>query len=376
MNRRKNKVLFLTNIPAPYSVYFFNELGKLCDLTVLFERKTSNERELAWFNNNFTDFKAVFLEGIKINKNIALCFSVTKYLKRELFDLIIVGGYATPTGMLAINYLKLKKIPFVLNADGGFINKNESFLKRVIKKYYIASADFWLSTSEITNSYLEHYGANSKAISIYPFTSLLQKDIIKCPIDDKTRKNLRDKLNICEEKVILYVGQFIHRKGIDVLLKACTKIPKEYGVYIVGGRPTQEYLVLIKKFGLSNVHFIGFRYKEELKEYYMASDLFVLPAREDIWGLVINEAMAYGLPVVTTDKCIAGLELVKNYKNGFIVPVEDERILANKINKILKDDDLRTKMAKNSLVKIKQYTIENMAKLHMRIFSNFLECEK
>jgi len=376
MNRRKNKVLFLTNIPAPYRVCFFNELGKLCDLTVLFERKTSDERESIWFNNNFTDFKAVFLEGIKINKNTALCFSVTKYLKRELFDLIIVGGYATPTGMLAINYLKLKKIPFALNADGGLINRNESFFKRVIKKYCISSADFWLSTSKITNSYLEHYGANSKAIFIYPFTALLQKDIIKDLIDDKIRKNLRDKLNICEEKVILSVGQFIHRKGFDVLLKACTKIPKEYGVYIVGGEPTQEYLVLKKKLDLNNVHFIGFRFKEELKKYYMASDLFVLPTREDIWGLVINEAMAYGLPVVTTDNCIAGLELVKDYENGFIVPVEDETALANKINKILTDDDLRKKMAKNSLAKIKQYTIENMAKLHMRIFNNFLECGK
>lgn len=294
MNRRKNKVLFLVNIPAPYSVCFFNELGKLCDLTVLFERKTSDERESTWFNNNFTDFKAVFLEGIKINKNTALCFSVIKYLKRELFDLFIVGGYATPTGMLAINYLKLKKIPFVLNADGGLINRNESFFKRALKKYYIASADFWLSSGEITNSYFEYYGANSKAISIYPFTTLLQKDIVKDPIDDKIRKNLRDKLNIYEEKVILSVGQFIHRKGFDVLLKACTKIPKEYGVYIVGGEPTQEYLVLKKKLDLSNVHFIGFRSKEELKEYYMASDLFVLPTREDIWGLVINEAMAYG----------------------------------------------------------------------------------
>lgn len=82
------------------------------------------------------------------------------------------------------------------------------------------------------------------------------------------------------------------------------------------------------------------------------------------------------MPVVTTDNCIAGLELVKDYENGFIVPVEDETVLANKINKILTDDDLRTKMAKNSLVKIKQYTVENMAKLHMRIFNNFLECGK
>lgn len=376
MNRRKNKVLFLVNIPSPYRVCFFNELGKLCDLTVLFEGKTSDERESTWFNNNFIGFKAIFLKGIKINKNKVLCFSVTKYLKKELFDLIIVGGYGTPTGMLAINYLKFKRIPFILNTDGGFINRDESCFKRAIKRYYISSADIWLSTGKITNGYLKNYGANTKAIFIYPITTLLQKDIIKNPIDYKKRRNLRDNLNICEEKVILSVGQFIHRKGFDILLKACAKIPKEYGVYIVGGEPTKEYLVLKKKLELSNVHFIGFRSKEELKKYYLASDLFVLPTREDIWGLVINEAMAYGLPIITTDNCIAGLELVKDYENGFIIPVDDETTLANKINEILTDDYLRTKMAKSSLVKIKHYTIENMAKLHIRIFNNFLECEK
>ena len=376
MHRRKNKILFLANIPTPYRVCFFNELGKLCDLTVLFERKTSNYREPSWFNNNFIGFKAVFLKGTNINKSKAVCFNVKKYLKKELFDIIIIGGYESLTDMLAINYLKFKRIPFILNADGGFINRDESCFKRAIKRYYISSADFWLSTGKITNSYLKNYGANPKAIFIYPITTRLQKEIIKDPIDNKIRRNLRDNLNICEEKVILSVGQFIHRKGFDILLKACEKIPKEYGVYIVGGKPTQDYLVLKKKLELSNVHFIGFRSKEELKEYYMASDLFVLPTREDIWGLVINEAMAYGLPVITTDNCIAGLELVKDYENGFIIPVEDETTLANKINEILTDDDLRTKMAKNSLMKIKHYTIENMAKLHIRIFNNFLEYEK
>ena len=65
----------------------------------------------------------------------------------------------------------------------------------------------------------------------------------------------------------------------------------------------------------------------------MAADAFVLPTREDIWGLVINEAMAYGLPVVTTDRCNAGLELIKNNVNGYVVHVDDKGELAKKLQK-------------------------------------------
>ena len=100
--------------------------------------------------------------------------------------------------------------------------------------------------------------------------------------------------------------------------------------------------------------------KKELSEYYKAADIFVLPTREDIWGLVINEAMAYGLPVVTTNKCVSGVELVKDYKNGFIINVDDVKQLAYAINLILSDDILREKMSKESLKTIDKYTIENM----------------
>lgn len=372
MKNKRMKVLFLVNIPSPYRISFFNELGKICNLTVLFERRTSDERELEWFNNKIINFKAVFLDGLKINKDKALSFSVIKFFKKNIYDFIIIGGYATPTGMLAINYLKFRKIPFGLNADGGLIDNNEFIGKKMMKKYYISSADFWLSSSKITTDYFQYYGANISQIYLYPFTTIFERNLIKKPIDSKIKWELRNKLNITEEKVILSVGRFVYSKGFDVLLEACTKIPKEYGVYIVGGKPTKEYDEFVRKFNLNNVHFIGFKSKEELKEYYMSSDLFVLPTRKDVWGLVINEAMCYGLPVITTDKCVAGLELVKDYENGFIIPVNDSKNLAEKIRKVMKDNELSAKMSKNNLIKIKKYTIENMAKETMGILESIL----
>ena len=87
----------------------------------------------------------------------------------------------------------------------------------------------------------------------------------------------------------------------------------------------------------------------------------------DVWGLVINEAMAQGLPVITTDQCVAGLELVENGINGYIVPVSDNEALVTAINTVLGED--YRKMGQAALEKIRPYTMENMVKAHVEIFS-------
>lgn len=357
----KLKVLYLVNIPSPYRVSYFNELGKLCDLTVLFERKSSNEREEAWHNYNFENFKGAFLQGINYKKNQGISVAFSKYINENNYDHIIVGGYATPTGALLINYLKLKKIPYILNIDGGMINDKESRLKASIKKYFISSASAWLSTGEVGSKYLRYYGADSKKIFTYPFTTLKEIDLINHIPGDEEKKKLRKKLGLEGNKIILTVGQFIQRKGFDILINACSQIPPDVSIYFVGGSPTKEYIDLRENLGLRNIHFLGFKSKDEILSYYKAADIFVLPTREDIWGLVINEAMANGLPVITTDKCVAGLELVKDYDNGFIVPVESVDKLSLRINELINNDKLRIKMSENSLNRASKYTIENMA---------------
>ena len=77
--------------------------------------------------------------------------------------------------------------------------------------------------------------------------------------------------------------------------------------------------------------------------------------------------MANGLPVITTDKCVAGLELIKNGESGYIIPSENTVLLTEKINLILRDDSKRQQMAENALNTIRKYTIENMAKSHIEV---------
>lgn len=156
----------------------------------------------------------------------------------------------------------------------------------------------------------------------------------------------------------------LHWKGFDILLRVAMHLSDDYDIYIVGDEPTQDYLNIIHDNSIKNVHFVGFKTKEELKFYYMAADVFVLPTREDIWGLVINEAMAFGLPVITTDRCNAGLELIRNGINGYLIMSESEDELRKAIIKAAKETE---NLGKNALNIIRSYTIENMVDDHIRI---------
>ena len=359
------RILFLTNYASPYRVRFFDELGKTAQVTVLYSdrRGQLSHRNDQWFEEGKGGFRAVQLDGAVGRGRKPMCFGVLKWLKRD-YDAIIVAGYSSPTVILAMLWMRLRGIPFYMEIDGGLI-RQDGRVKHLFKRTLVRMADFYLSSGKYPTEYLIHYGADPKAITEYPFTSLSEAEILGDVPTKEEKKILREKLGIHEEKVILSIGQFIHRKGFDILLQGAKGLPKDVGIYIVGGEATQAYLSMREELGLTNVHFWGFRPREALAELYRAVDLFVLPTREDIWGLVVNEAMAYGLPVVTTDRCVAGLELVEDGVNGYLVPTNNAGILRDRICDALASD--LQAMGRASLEKIRGYTLEKMARAHMAL---------
>jgi glycosyltransferase involved in cell wall biosynthesis len=230
--------------------------------------------------------------------------------------------------MYAIKYLRKKNIPYILSVDGGVI-REESVKKYKLKRYLVMGASKYMCPSQKSADYLFHYGAKRSNIYFYPFTSVKENDVYMA--NEQEKMQLKKSLLIPEQKVILAVGQFIKRKGFDLLIKSASALGEEYGVYIIGGKPTEEYINLRKEYNANNVHFLPFKNKKQLANYFKMADLFVLPTREDIWGLVINEAMAYSLGVITTDNCVAGLELIKHGENGYIIPTENVEEITNSI---------------------------------------------
>lgn len=365
------KVIFCTNLPSPYRVDFFNELGKLCDLTVLYERHSSSERNSNWKATGAVNFKEVYLDlklvGVDRSKGPAL----KNYIKTHSSDVLILTNYVSPATMEAIFWCRLHSRKYCIEYDGGF-NKKDSFLKGLFKKVLLKGAIAHFTTADEHIQYLQGLGIESNKIHKYPFTSISEDDIAKAQLlTEKGKDFYKKKLGVCEEKMILTVGRFSYQdgygKGYDILMKLAEDLDKSIGIYIVGDEPTPEFVEWKSNKHLDNVHFVGFKNKSELAEYYAAADLFTLLSRGDVWGLVVNEAMIYELPVITSTLCIAGTELVTCGKNGFVLDLSDYDSIKDTFGAIIHDNSLLKLYGKESLRIIQNYTISKMANTNMEI---------
>lgn len=360
------RLLWLTNIPSPYRVDFFNELGKSCELTVLFERAGAADRDSSWLEFAGVHFEARFLRGRSWGTEASASPEVLKYLRGGNYDAIVVTNFSSPTGILAIAYMKAMGMRYFLESDGGF--PNGSWLKMRLKRLIIPGADGYFSSSEANDEYFRYYGVPHERLIRYPFTSVRASEVLDTPPGSEQKSAAKRKLGLVESSMVLSVGQFIPRKGFDVLLRACASLGDDTAVCIVGGDPPTEYVEQVGGLGLASVRFVEFTSRRGLDQYYAAADIFVLPTREDVWGLVVNEALAHAVPVVTTDRCGAGLEMVVNNGCGLIVPADDPDQLELAILELLRNPDVRMDMSARALEVSRKYTIEGMSERHEEVF--------
>lgn len=354
-------ILFFSNIPSPYSIAYINELAKLANVTAVYEKQSFKHRDSSWKFFSAPNVKEIIImKGLSLGRIYKISFEPILQIWKHRKSRIIIANPLTPCGILAIFFCKVFRISFIIQSEGG-LAKDGKGIKERLKKFVMRGAVLYLSGMNPKHDYFLTYGATSEKIKQYPFSSLYKKDFPDRLLNKKEKCVLRNELGIEEKHIILFVGQFVCRKGVDILLNALSLTHTGVGLYLIGGKEKQEYQDVIDLLGLKNIHFMDYIELNSLKKYYMAADLFVLPTREDTWGLVINEAMTYGLPIITTDKCVAGLELIDNGINGYLVPTENPKALAQKIDFLFDNPGLRDKMALNNFVKIKDYNYENMA---------------
>lgn len=363
----KTAICYLTNIPTPYRLGFLKELSNLVDLKVIFEKRYAKDRDKLWKVDSIEGLNCVFLDGPFVSDDTSISLNVIKEFKKNKYDLVILSMYSSPTSILLERYLIRHKIPFIISSDGGFPDFSRGIKKR-IKKKLLSNASYWLSTGRITTDYLVSLGALEEKIFKYPFTSISNKDIISKEKRIELYELGRNKNFISNnEYIIVSVGQPIYRKGFDLLINAIRNL-NNVKVYIIGGKPKLNVLGINEY--PSNVVFVEFCKKTEVFNYLCMADLFCLPTREDIRGLVINEAMSVGLPILSTNKCIAATELVENGVNGFIVESNSIEQLKIGIEKCMNNFGM---FNSRSIELIKEYTFENMALRHYEIFKKILK---
>lgn len=376
------RILFATSTVFPYRADWLNELGKTADLDIFYLLDEDKDRNHDWMMKRPEKCRIKLMNGITFSKIGKISFDFIRHVENhgKEYDAIILDGYGFATQILNCLYLNRHHYIYFVNIDGMVENELENKVIYWFKRQIIKKFPFCFSGSKATNKLLNRYGVTSDRIINHPFTSLFNKDIYNevCLLPEKEK--LRKSLGITEQRVIISVGRFSYMggygKGYDVLIRAAKNMDRNIGWYVVGGKPTDEFVRMTEDAQLDNFHYVDFMKKETLKQYYRASDIFCLMTVSDVWGLVINEAMACGLPVITTNKCVAGADLVEEGVNGYIVDVGDDISLIKCIETIFSDYELETKMSRESLKKIGEYTIENMAEIHLQAINSIGRCIK
>lgn len=282
------------------------------------------------------------------------------------FDAIVVLQWTALYTPATVIQMKVQRRPVLLWEES--ISHPSGPVKRALApalRRLFGAFDACIAASSRCRDYLIEMGARAEGVFVAGtpidtefFTSRSTK------ISSEAREALKRDLRLDGKQVIVFTGQLIPRKGIMVLLRAFAKLRKE--------RPTAALVILgsgallgevnrfVKVHGLEDsVRVIGFVQQPQLPAYCSMADLFVLPSLYDAFPVAVHEAMACGLPVITTDMVGVAPDLVKDGVNGFVVRAGDEEALFGAMQRALQDDKRRARMAEASREVIAGWTMEN-----------------
>lgn len=266
--------------------------------------------------------------------------------------------------------LSCVKPPIIISEhtyDNAHLDQRMRWLKSVLIKRYYNKADKIIAVSKgVYDSLVKNYGVfKNKITVIYNGVDL------KC-IQNASKEDLVTKVNN-NVPMIVSCGRLSSVKNYPLLLDAFSRVQKEIKsrLLIIGdGEEKKSLEKLCQKLGIKDaVTFVGFQ--ENPFKYITKSDIFVLPSNYEGFGNVIIEAMACGVPVIST-KCPSGPdEIITDGVNGVLVPVGDVNAMTEAILKLLKDKPLRERLVEAGGVGIDGFGIEKMIFGYERIFEIF-----
>lgn len=313
--KRTLSVGILTNIPTPYRKAMWEAYSKIEGAVFDIYYCAPSESDRKWQVKPASGVAEHFMNGFTFGQSFHFNFGIIAIFKRH--DLWLIGGYSMPTAQILILLCKFQKVPYVVMFDGISPRKlkaKENPLLFRWKKFLSKDCFCWLGNGTVGREYAKKLGLPEEKIYNQYLTVDVEHFQRMTADKEKIRTSFRAKWGIASSSyVILYVGRLIESKGIQDLLEAYIQIHegerKSIELLIVG-HGSYEDLLKQKAKGLTGVHFVGHVEYDNIHEVYLASDLLVLPSYDDPWGLVINEALACGLPVITTTAVAAGIDLV------------------------------------------------------------------
>ncbi len=269
-------------------------------------------------------------------------------LARGGFDAVLVHGYAYASCWLAFAAAKLGGARLLMRAEAHLLEPRPRW-KRAAKAAILRPAfkivDAGLAIGTLNHEYYRHYGISPLKLVHAPYS--VDNDYFAAEADRwrATRTAIRRELGLPEDvPVVLFCGKLIPKKRpLDLLeaLSRTSRVPPIHALVVGDGllRPECETFVRSKLPG--RVAFAGFQNQASLPKMYAAADLLVLPSEIEPWGLVVNEAMASGLPAVVSTAVGAAADLVRPGETGDIFTVGDVEALARSLEAICRPEKLR-----------------------------------
>jgi glycosyltransferase involved in cell wall biosynthesis len=369
---QKYKLAVLSSHPIQYQTPLFCKLASHpnIDLTVYFCWDFGVEKEQ--FEPGFgVSFKwdIPLLEGYRYKflkkyfpyaseNRSQLLFNpgIIKALWRKRYDAILVHGYTTVPSWLAFLGARLSGTPILFYANVDLYYPRSS-VKRILKNCILIplfkSINAFLYECTSGAEYFRQYKVSDDKLFFCPCAvdnTFWQEQAVE--LRDK-KSALRNKLGIPDGySVILCAAKLIPRKRPMDLLRAYGEIQDKVNaaLFFVGDGVERHALeACTKEHNIKNVHFVGFKNQTELPDYFVIADVFVLPSNQDPSPRVINEAMNFSIPIITTNMVGTAPDLVKDGENGFIYPAGDIEKLADCLFRLMQDPEIREKMGKRSL---------------------------
>jgi glycosyltransferase involved in cell wall biosynthesis len=335
------RVGVITEIPTPYRLPLYERLSAQpdIDLEVLF--CAADEPDRPWHADEALNrIPHRFLRGwapaIRTRRNTFVYEinpEIVKLLRASRYDALVIGGYGVFTEQVSIAYARLVGTPYLLHSESHH-GKARSGAKRRVKQmllpHIVGSASAGLAVGSLAASYLESYGLPRSQIRIVPNTIDVEAYAAAAQVARAKERAVRARLGL-PPRFSLFVGRLVEAKGIAQLLKAQKDAGDQAAPLVVAGDGPLRGDVE----AAPGVTALGFLQPNDLIEVFALAERTVVPSISEPWGVVVNEALACGSPVIATDAVGAAFDLVRDGIDGRIVPAGDVAALARALSEAL-----------------------------------------
>ena len=336
------------------------------DLTVLFCSREGVEsyfdhgfgREVRWDTELLSGYQFEFLQ----NWSFASPFffgrinpGIVWRILRGRYDAIWVNGWGRCTDWIAMCVAFLTGVPILMRGDtipqaasGGWrARMRETVLRRLFRR-----VSAFLTSGRYNAEFYRAFGVPEDKMFLMPHAVDNEFFISHRITGAEQLAAIRARFGIERDSVVtLFAGKFIPLKRTMDLLRAFEMIAHECAatlVYVGDGEMRAQLEAYVRDHGVPRVIFTGFRNQGELPELFSIGDMLVLPSDTDMWGLVVNEAMCYGIPVIASDRVGAAGDAVIDGETGYVFACGDVEALASRLRMLATDHDLRRRMGENA----------------------------